>query len=153
MKDIQREVKALELAMEVATDIQDKSYAYAVARIQEAILGGIVVEIDSEPQGDGYWHAAYMLINSGKALTLSTPEGVIVNYKLPSVASIALLEAFTGSFRKEIRSVPNTWRIFMPDSGAVYLRRGTDEIPMGAIRKGTLERGILDELKTYLETQ
>lgn len=46
MKDINKEVKALEVALEVATDIQGKSYAYAVTRIQQALLSEAVTETD-----------------------------------------------------------------------------------------------------------
>lgn len=42
MKNINNEVKALEVALEVATDIQGKSYAYAVTRIQQALLNQVV---------------------------------------------------------------------------------------------------------------
>lgn len=42
MKDINNEVKALEIALEVATNIQGQSYAYAVTRIQQALLEEIV---------------------------------------------------------------------------------------------------------------
>lgn len=48
MKDIKKEVDALEVAMQVATDIKDKPYAYVVARIQEAILGN-PLQVTPEP--------------------------------------------------------------------------------------------------------
>ena len=51
MKDIRLTAKALELAMEVVSDIQSKenpSFAYMVTRVQDALLQGIGVEA-SEP--------------------------------------------------------------------------------------------------------
>lgn len=149
MKDIQREVKALELAMEVATDIQDKSYAYAVTRIQEAILGNS--SSSEEVTGDGNWYAFFDVRGvTQKCLRLVNTRGHEAVYLLPISTKIPYIKEFVAAFSSGNEKVRGTWQVNMPDSGAAYLRHSAAEIPLGAISKGTVERRILTELSVYL---
>lgn len=140
--------------MEVATDIQDKPYAYTVARIQEALLGMNLVEVEGKGKWDGKWYVHHLELKTShiSMLILGTPGGETSCYRLPAAAPSILVKAFEEWFRPENDTLPNQWRVFMPESGAVYLRCGTAEIPLGAVSSGSLERRILNELKAYLET-
>lgn len=149
MKDIQREVKALEVAMQVATDIQDKPYAYAVARIQEALLGN--TEIVEQHKADGHWYIHWFPTGQTRGIFMVTPEGDIQCYLLPISASPILVKKFLADFNTRDYRIQTQWRVFTPDSGAVYLRHGVDEIPLGAMEVGSLPRKILVQLQCYLK--
>lgn len=150
MKDIQREVKALEVAMQVATDIQDKSYAYAVTRIQEALLGNIPSEVPRIGTGD--WLIRMVNTCPGIGLVIETPLGEANCYRLPVSSSLTNVTEFIEAFSSDNEDVRGTWQVSMPhpNGGAVYLEYGKISIPLGAIPKGTVERRIIDSLSKYL---
>ncbi len=147
MKDIQREVKALEVAMEVATDIQDKPYAYVVARIQEAILGVNAVEERVES-----WKVAEADTGTTKTLQVSTPQGHTYEFRLPSATNMTTVIRFVEDFSCGDRNITKCWQIVMPDSGAVYLRTNALEIPLGVITRDSEARAVLVRLAHYLDS-
>lgn len=151
MKDIQREVKALEVAMQVATDIQDKSYAYAVARIQEAILENHPTELGLKNTRDGRWRVFLQdPYSSCFGLVIVSPVGNQGHFLLPNYSNKTTTRTFVENFSSEDFQIHKSWKVVMPDSGAVYFRSGVDEIPLGVIPRDTAERRIISQFATYI---
>lgn len=158
MKDIQREVKALEVAMEVATDIQDKPYAYAVARIQEAILGVNVVESITfpreEPADDFFaWAASFgPNLQTSKSLSIKHPEGHFCLYNVPFETSDDVIEEVLKCFNSNNPMVRKTLSLSCSSTSAWYLRQGSLEVPLGVVFRSTVGELLLLDLQSHLKT-
>ena len=158
MKDIQRDVKALEVAMEVATDIQDKPYAYAVARIQEAILGVNVVESITfpreEPSGEFFGWIAKLgpNLHTSKSLTIIHPGGHHCSYNVPFETSDEVIQEFLSSFNSGYNKLRKSWHLVLSSTSAWYLRKGSSEIPLGVVSRSTMGEITLLSLQKHLET-
>jgi len=153
VKDIQNEVKALELAMQVATDIQDKPYAYSVARIQEALLGRSVAEAvpvgSSPPASLGDWVLSLSPHKVSPLLTITTPKGAIVNYSI-SPGTSGMCRGLVDAFNKKDYLQMASWHVFIPTIGYASLRYECVEIFLGLLPESSQQRAIILQLKDYL---
>jgi hypothetical protein len=159
MKDIQREVKALELAMEIATDVSGKPYAYTVARIQEALLGRSEVEkakrVDFMPvpiltksKWDFY---ASRCIDGRAILEITTPYGVSTGYTLyegsyPGIASAADKFCMASRQINELKE----WSVIALNGNRIDIL--TDQFTVTLSPNSGTNRSVLLELKDYLES-
>lgn len=95
MKDIKKEVDALEVAMQVATDIKDKPYAYAVARIQEAILGNSSVEeVRHKPLKSSEWSASITAGLENSSRIWISKEGLLTSSLLVRDTELDVVKQF-----------------------------------------------------------
>lgn len=159
MKDIQREVKALEVAMEVATDIQDKPYAYVVARIQEALLDKdphvelLTTAILEQPEDFFGWIVKLgPNLMGDKSLTIVHPEGHHCSYNVPIETSDDVIQEFLSGFNSDFLKLRKAWSLIRSSTSAWYLRKGSSEIPLGVVHRSTVGELTLLDLQGHLET-
>lgn len=153
MKDIQNEVKALEVALQLATDIQGKPYAYAVARIQQTLLGmtPTIDPLEPPPEpGDGHWHVSLVNLFDWWEIHFTKPLGDKGFLRLPTHADLVMAREFIESFNSTNRLVKKQWNAIFLDCGMVYLRNSYAEVPLGAYAKDSEQYKMLLELKHYI---
>lgn len=161
MKDIQDEVNALELAMQVATDIKDKPYAYAVVRIQEALLskGTDVVKATPVETKDAFvtvlprspgWKLSIGRDNTrGVTFDVTSPSGCYCAYQVDG--GLENLQAIIDSFNDGLL-IRNVHLVNM-EGPKWYFRDFSNEISIKSVHASTLGEKNLIELKQYIDLQ
>lgn len=171
MKDIEREVKALEVAMAAASDIAARpgdSYAYMVARIQQAILdvttvaSSVVEDVlelpvhnPSSPTSNQPWMISSFGDKSEPCLSITDPNGKWVNFKKKYGCGTAhALKTFVAQFNdptEHRNTLLKSWKITEYELG--YCFQGTNGLTFSLppCRAKSLEQLFLRNFIAHLE--